>query len=74
LLRRAVALAGRLPAAGDLDAGEILRAAAADKKSTGGELQWVLLEEIGRASVVGGRDIAPRVLREGVRAALKFGG
>jgi 3-dehydroquinate synthase len=74
LLRRTITLAGRLPPAVDLDADEILRAAAADKKSTGGELQWVLLEEIGRASVVGGRDIAPRVLRDGVRAALKFGG
>jgi 3-dehydroquinate synthase len=74
LLRRTVALAGRLPPAVDLDVNEILRAAAADKKSTGGELQWVLLEEIGRASIVGGRDIAPRVLREAVRAALKFGG
>lgn len=74
LLRRTVALAGRLPPAADLDTDEILRAAAADKKSTGGELQWVLLEEIGRASIVGGRDIAPRVVREGVRAALKFGG
>ncbi|HEX8161116.1 MAG TPA: 3-dehydroquinate synthase [Pyrinomonadaceae bacterium] len=74
LLRRTVARAGPLPPAADLDAEEILRAAAADKKSTGGELQWVLLEGIGRASVVGGRDIAPRVAREAVRAALKFGG
>jgi 3-dehydroquinate synthase len=74
LLRRTVALAGRLPPAADLDTDEILRAAAADKKSAGGELQWVLLEEIGRASIVGGRDIARRVLRDGVRAALKFGG
>jgi 3-dehydroquinate synthase len=74
LLRRTVALAGRLPPAADLDTDEILRAAAADKKSTGGELQWVLLEGIGRAAIVGGREIAPRVLREGVRAALKFGG
>ncbi|HVG28686.1 MAG TPA: 3-dehydroquinate synthase [Pyrinomonadaceae bacterium] len=74
LLRRTVALAGRLPPADDLEADEILRAAAADKKSTGGELQWVLLEEIGRAAIVGGRDIAPRVAREGVRAALKLGG
>jgi 3-dehydroquinate synthase len=70
LLRRAVALAGRLPRADDLDADDILRAAAGDKKSTGGELQWVLLEEIGRARIVGGREIPARVLRESIRAGL----
>jgi 3-dehydroquinate synthase len=69
-LRRAVALAGRLPRADDLDADEILRAAATDKKSTGGELQWVLLERIGRARMVGGREIPKRVLRESIRAGL----
>jgi 3-dehydroquinate synthase len=69
-LRRAVALAGRLPRADDLDVEEILRAAAADKKSTGGEVQWVLLERIGRARIVGGREIGERVLRESIRAGL----
>ncbi|MDT7602784.1 MAG: 3-dehydroquinate synthase [Acidobacteriota bacterium] len=70
-LRGAVALAGRLPRADDLRADEILRAAAADKKSTGGEVQWVLLERIGRATLVGGREIPPRLLRESVRAGLR---
>jgi 3-dehydroquinate synthase len=69
-LRRAIALAGRLPRADDLDVDGILRAAAADKKSTGGEVQWVLLEHIGRARIVGGREIGERVLRESIRAGL----
>jgi 3-dehydroquinate synthase len=69
-LRRAVALAGRLPRADDLNVDEILRAAAADKKSTGGEVQWVLLERIGRARIVGGREINDRLLRESIRAGL----
>jgi 3-dehydroquinate synthase len=70
-LRRTVALAGRLPRADDLDTDEILRAAVADKKSVGGELQWVLLERIGRAVTVGGREIPPHVLRESLRAGLQ---
>jgi 3-dehydroquinate synthase len=70
-LRRAVALAGRLPRADDLSAGEILRAAAADKKSTGGEVQWILLERIGRARIVGGREIPRSLLRESIRAGLR---
>jgi 3-dehydroquinate synthase len=71
LLRRAVALAGRLPRADDLDADEILRASAGDKKSTGGEVQWVLLERIGRARIVGGREIPKSLLRESIRAGLQ---
>jgi 3-dehydroquinate synthase len=69
-LRRAVALAGRLPRADDLNIDDILTAAAGDKKSAGGELQWVLLERIGRARIVGGREIPPRLLRESIRAGL----
>ncbi|MCA1816947.1 MAG: 3-dehydroquinate synthase [Acidobacteria bacterium] len=70
-LRGAVALAGRLPRADDLEAEEILRAAAGDKKSAGGELRWVLLERIGRARTVGGREIPARALREAIRAGLR---
>jgi 3-dehydroquinate synthase len=70
-LRRAIALAGRLPRADDLSTDEILRAAAADKKSTGGEVQWILLERIGRARIVGGREIPRSLLRESIRAGLR---
>jgi 3-dehydroquinate synthase len=71
-LREAVGLVGRLPRADDLNVDEILRAAAADKKSTGGEVQWVLLEQIGRARVVGGREIGRRILRDSIRAGLSM--
>ncbi|MDT7541183.1 MAG: 3-dehydroquinate synthase [Acidobacteriota bacterium] len=70
-LRRAVALVGRLPRADDLDVEEILRATITDKKSTGGEVQWVLLERIGRARIVGGGEIGERVLRESIRAGVR---
>ena len=70
-LREAVALAGPLPRADDLDPREILRAAAADKKSAGGEINWVLLEGIGRARVVAGREVSGRVVRASLKAGLE---
>jgi 3-dehydroquinate synthase len=71
LLRATVATAGRLPRADDLAEGALLRALAADKKSVGGEVQWVLLESIGRPRIVAGREIPPHVLRASLRAALR---
>ncbi|HLL76921.1 MAG TPA: 3-dehydroquinate synthase [Pyrinomonadaceae bacterium] len=69
-LREAVALAGPLPRADDLDASAVLAAAEADKKSAGGQLHWVLLEGIGRARVVPAREVPARVVREAIRAGL----
>jgi 3-dehydroquinate synthase len=69
-LRGAVRLAGPLPAASDLDAGAVARALRADKKAVGGSVRWVLLERIGRARVVDGREVPARVIRESIRAAL----
>lgn len=71
LLRDAVRLCGRLPRADDLDVAEILSRLAHDKKSVGGQLQWVLLERIGRARIVGGREINKRLLRASLRAGLQ---
>jgi 3-dehydroquinate synthase len=69
-LRGAVRLAGRLPRASDLDAETISLAVRNDKKSSGGSVRWVLLESIGRARVVDGRDIPSRLVRSSIRAAL----
>jgi len=69
-LRACVRLAGRLPRADDLDERALLRAIASDKKSVGGHIRWVLLERIGRARIVGGEEIPPRVVRAALRAAL----
>jgi 3-dehydroquinate synthase len=69
-LREAVRLAGRLPSASDLDVETICGALRADKKSVGGSVRWVLLEGIGRARVVGGREVPDAVVRDSVRAAL----
>lgn len=70
LLRRTVGLAGRLPRADDLDEQTILDALRSDKKAVGGDVQWILLERLGRARIVSGRNIPPRILRSALRAAL----
>ncbi len=72
LLREAIRLCGRLPRADDLDPTRIISALASDKKSVGGSIKWVLLERLGRARVVDGREINARaLLRASLRAALQ---
>ncbi|HEV2800115.1 MAG TPA: 3-dehydroquinate synthase [Pyrinomonadaceae bacterium] len=70
-LRACVRLAGRLPRADDLDPRTLLRSIASDKKSVGGHVRWVLLERIGRARIVSGEEIPPRVVTAALRAVLK---
>ena len=69
-LCEAVRLAGRLPRASDLDAETICRALRSDKKAVGGSVRWVLLERLGRARVVDGREVPDALVRASVRAAL----
>ena len=69
-LREAVRLAGRLPQASDLDAETISLALRNDKKSVGGRVRWVLLESLGRARVVDGKEVSERAVRTSIRAAL----
>ena len=70
LLRAAVRLCGRLPRADDLQEDEILSRLAHDKKSIGGHVKWVLLERMGRARIVDGREIGQRLLRASLRMGL----
>jgi len=70
-LREAVRLAGRLPRADDLDPAAIADALGADKKSVGGHVQWVLLEGLGRARIVDGREVPRRVVVEAIHASLR---
>jgi 3-dehydroquinate synthase len=69
-LRKAVALAGRLPQAADLDAELVARALRKDKKAVAGSVRWVLIEGLGRARVVDGREVPGRVVLASIRAAL----
>ena len=71
LLRQAVSLCGPLPEANDIDANAILRATARDKKRTGGQIRWVLLESIGRPRIVDGDEISAALLRDSVRQVFR---
>jgi 3-dehydroquinate synthase len=71
LLEDTVRLAGSLPAASDLDENAIMHAIRRDKKSLDGRIKWVLLERLGRARIVDGTEIPPRLLRASIRDCLK---
>jgi len=71
LLRQGVNLCGPLPLASDLDMKAIADATMLDKKSAGGHVQWVLLERIGRARIVDGKEISPLVVRQSLHDALE---
>ncbi|MEA2203392.1 MAG: 3-dehydroquinate synthase [Blastocatellia bacterium] len=71
LLRSAVRLCGRLPRAAEVDGAKIIDALTHDKKRRHGEPQWVLLERIGRARIVAGREVSRRLLRASLKAGLQ---
>ena len=70
-LRDAVRLCGPLPRADHLDTNQITGALKHDKKSVGGQVNWVLLEGIGRPRIVEGRLISAKSLRQSLRAGLQ---
>jgi 3-dehydroquinate synthase len=70
-LRDTVRLCGPLPTAHDLSISEIIAAMRGDKKSVAGVTMWVLLERIGRARIVDGKQIDKRILRSSLRAGLQ---
>jgi 3-dehydroquinate synthase len=73
LLRDAVNLCGPLPRADNLDINRIVRALKYDKKSVDGQINWVLLEGVGRPKIVEGRLISAKSLRLSLRAGLRAG-
>src|SRR5262249_23459862 len=70
-LRDAVSLCGPLPRAENLDTSAIISALKHDKKSVGGQINWVLLEGIGRPKIIDGRLISAKSLRLSLRAGLR---
>lgn len=71
LLRAGIRLCGPLPAAGDINVNAILSAVTRDKKSARGQVQWVLLERIGRPLIVSGKEIDVTSLKTSIREALQ---
>jgi 3-dehydroquinate synthase len=72
LLRRAVRACGPLPRADDIKIDELIGAMKGDKKSVGGQIKWVLLEAIGRARIVDGREVNRRALRKALHDGLQM--
>ena len=70
-LRDAVSLCGPLPRADNLDLNRIIAALKHDKKSVAGQINWVLLEGIGRPRIVEGGLISAKSLRLSLRAGLR---
>lgn len=71
LLREAVHLCGPLPRADNLDLNNIISALERDKKSVAGQINWVLLEGVGRPKIVEGKLISAKSLRLSLRAGLQ---
>ena len=71
-LREAVTLCGPLPSAEALDVNRIIKALQRDKKSIAGQVNWVLLEGIGRPRIVPGKEISSKILRQSLRAGLQW--
>ena len=71
LLREAVSLCGPLPRADNLDINQIISALKHDKKSVGGQINWVLLEGIGKPRIVEGRLVSAKSLRLALRTGLQ---
>jgi 3-dehydroquinate synthase len=70
-LRAGIRLSGPLPAAGKIDVDAILKAVTRDKKRAHGEVQWVLLERIGKPKIVSGKEIGVASLKTSIRGALQ---
>ena len=70
MLREAVHLCGPLPPADHLDLNHIISALKHDKKSVDGQINWVLLEGVGRPKIVEGKLISAKLLRRSLRAGL----
>ena len=71
LLRAGIRLCGPLPSAANIDVADILEAITRDKKRARAQVQWVLLERIGRARIVSGKEIDALSLRTSIRDALQ---
>jgi len=68
-LRQAVSSCGPLPAVKGIDEDALRNAITLDKKRARGQVQWVLLEGIGKPRIVDGKEISPALLRQSMRAA-----
>jgi 3-dehydroquinate synthase len=71
LLLAGIRRCGPLPSAENIEGAAILDAITRDKKSVHGQLQWVLLERIGRPRIVSSKEIDGATLRMSIQEGLR---
>lgn len=71
LLDDAIQRCRPLPRVDDLSKQAVMNAISSDKKSTGGVVQWVLLERIGKPRIVSGTEIGKSVLKESLEKVFR---
>ena len=70
LLIDGIRMCGPLPRSKDVPVDAILNSIRNDKKNVAGDMQWVLLERIGKPRIVSGKEISSQLLKRSVRDAL----
>ena len=70
-LRAAVRLCGPLPRADNLDVNKIIGALQHDKKSVAGQINWILLDDIGSPRIVSEKTINAKLLQQALRTGLR---
>jgi 3-dehydroquinate synthase len=70
LLIDGIRMCGPLPRSNDIPVDAILNSIRNDKKNVAGDMQWVLLERIGKPRIVSGKEISSQLLKRSVRDAL----
>jgi 3-dehydroquinate synthase len=70
-LQAGIRLCGPLPSATNIDVDALLSAVTRDKKGARGQMQWVLLERIGRPRIVSDKEIDVSTFRTSIRDALQ---
>jgi 3-dehydroquinate synthase len=63
--------AGRLPRIADIEPGSIYEALKFDKKSSGGNISWILLKGIGKPVIISEKEIPRSALTKAVKTILK---
>lgn len=70
-LNDVIKLTGNLPAAGNIETEEIIKALAFDKKQTANSLQWIVLEAIGKPKILQSSSIPSGIIRNSINKVLR---
>ncbi|MCY7346477.1 MAG: 3-dehydroquinate synthase [Pyrinomonadaceae bacterium] len=71
LLNDVMRRVGELPDTQNISLEKVFEAFAFDKKTIGKSLQWILLEDIGKPKIVGGKDVSSAIVYETLKKVLR---